>query len=165
MKNLISLLTYVLELSKKNELIQTRCFKTELYAKFLNQSLFDKYEINKAMAHPFNRFVPCDLEGNFLEKPIDYDLWLKQYEKSGITIGFDKNLEYKIASSRCLFENMTILKDGFLYHNNNYTGLYISVTAIKENDDGRDLHIIEDLVDYGFQLTPTAQKLIGVNPN
>ena len=39
------------------------------YADFLSQNLSERYEVNGVMAHPLNRFVACDLNGNILEEP------------------------------------------------------------------------------------------------
>lgn len=100
---LIPLSDYVLELEKeisKTEHYIDLGLLTVKYTKFLKQNLSEPYEVNGVTAHPLNRFVPTDLEGNVLEfKAKDY---------------FSNNKDwgqYKQSKDRCLFEGCFIVPD------------------------------------------------------
>ena len=159
MKNLISLLTYVLEIPKST-IIQLKLFKIELYANFLNQNLSDRYEANGVMAHPLNRFTPCDLEGNFLKKPNPDDFKNKSLDEFTVAVE-----NFRQATKRVLFEN-TWLKDIGSQYMVVYDGNNMFIYSINRNKmEYKEPIIIDDLVKYKLELTNTAQKIIGVSPN
>ncbi len=91
-------------------------------------------------------FVPCDLDGNVLEEPsinkTDYLYHTKEYEE---------------AKDRVLFEGFQLLfnEDGISHVKT--SRVFIGIGHLK------GLHkTIEDLVEYNLELTPTAQKQIGL---
>jgi len=109
-------------------------------------------------------FVPCSEDGNVLEHP--------NYIKGERTSQFynDKMDEYKQAKDRCLFDRFEFTETHmkgidsnlnlfvFPYGNNRF-GLTKKQEAFRT---WFQLFNIEDLVQCDLQLTPTAQKQIGL---
>lgn len=164
MKKLIPLLKYVLELPK-DLLIQVRLFKIELYANFLNQQLTSEYEVNGVITNGLNRFIACTPDGKILTEPIHIFSDHPDKNQSRMYQNSDVVKEYNSAQSRILFYS-DYLEDKFL------SSIRIDGTVIfwKKKEDTiwtvtPDFLKIEDLIKLKPQLTPTAQKLIGVSPN
>jgi len=152
MKNLISMVAFILQDNGIHQVVS--------YAKFL----FQKLELWM--------FVPCKLVDGVwvvLEEPKEIPC-AECLDHHSLTCDFCKEelKEYQQAKERCLFE-------GFEYKKElkNSGGNY---THFLENKDiqiyiqwggfhlfGKyDLKTIEDLVKYNIELTPTAQKQIGL---
>ena len=133
MENLISMTDFVLEQSsilrhsgdsfniKKYDYI----IKSEYYAKFLKQPL------------ELWMFVPCDKEGNVLEKRAPligmYDL---------------KTIKYQESKERCLFKGFTY--DGLQYID--YQNYCINVLTLPKLT-------VENLIKYNLTLTETAKNI------
>lgn len=114
------------------------------YMKFLSRKL------------KLGMFVPCDLEGNVLEKPKDATQFLHGIEYDLVTAKkeYSKQLkEYQQAESRVLFE-----VDG------SYDLLGDIYDSMGKNTELEDLNI-EDIVNiigyYEITLTKSAKELIG----
>jgi hypothetical protein len=147
---LISMTDFVLEQVKllktqENNILQFRNNITN-YAYFLKQPL--KLEM----------FVPCDEDGNVLEMPVNYEIWLKLHnndvggEKG--TFGFLIHEEYQKAKEKVLFEGFEIAtnKEGEKVILGDYTCLKVS-----DLENGT----IEDLVKYvHIKITESAVKRI-----
>ena len=155
MKNLIPILTYILELPKEI-LIQTRLYKIELYASFLNQNLIERYEIYNTKAHPINRFIPCDLEGNILKQPIPEDYsgktkhWVQDFRSAEEEFKLSKNVYIKHNYSYLLGDNITFLTTQGGSRIANYTTDGWIIT-----DDFKHLRI-ENLIEYDLILSDSA---------
>lgn len=118
---------------------------------FLKQNLSELYLVNGVIAHPLNRFVPTDLDGNVLEEP--------RSEKDIIqdSIGncrriTNKELKFQQAKQRVLFEGfeMTVNVHGVWYVEKS-GGCICSDTN----------STVEDVVKFNPTLTQTALKMIG----
>ena len=141
---------FVLEQSKTNDIdfIQglqklERIYK---YANFLKQPL------------QLWMFVPCDEDGNVLEKPICQEYALA-------------NKKYQQAKGRCLFDGFEFTESQNFSTVNKiknsvhwYTKDRLYLTTKKENGYHSyfQLFTVEDLVQCDLQLTPTALKQIGL---
>ena len=85
---LISMVKFVLEQAKKNSIDSHElALNSYNYANFLNQPL------------TLGMFVPCDEDGNVLEEPNGFDLWI-----SGIVSDSDEFNKYQQAKEKVLFE-------------------------------------------------------------
>jgi hypothetical protein len=110
-------------------------------------------------------FVPCDKDGNFLEEP---DLTCKRPESKGNCQCGEESVkdcrewwnEYQVAKQRVLFEGFEYVEQlenkkdkNVPYHKFLYNGqlFYIEFEGT-----------IERIVEREFELTQTAQKLIGL---
>jgi hypothetical protein len=143
MKKLIPMTDFVLERSKQSiiDLTFEESIKKTIkivkeifeYAKFLKQPL--KLEM----------FVPCDEDGNVLEMPVNYDVWLELHNKNVDgekgTIGFLLHEEYQKAKEKVIFEgfelcpnNGNVLKKG---------NILINIS---------NLETIEDLIPYNLEV-------------
>lgn len=112
-----------------------------------------KFDSFLLLALEVGMFVPCDENGEILEEPV----WQQEWEK-GKVAKFElclKSLRYKQAKERCLFE-------GFIFKAENEKSFTVELDGetfwIEKNET------IEDLLgfDHEFELTPTAQKKIGI---
>lgn len=102
------------------------------YAKFLKQKL------------ELWMFVPCDLDGNVLEKACESSV--KGCRDCACS-------EYEKAKKRCLFEILSYEEDSKNYW-------YFGITEF--NLIGVDkVEIVESLATYGLTLTETAKKQLG----
>lgn len=91
MKNLIQMVDYVIDTYKEESkymLNEVFANKVHDYAKLLNSK------------PTLSMFVACDDEGNVLEEPINYDVWVKLDK----TIGFTEHEKYQTALSKVIFE-------------------------------------------------------------
>ena len=90
-------------------------------------------------------FVPCDEDGNVLEEPDSIGV--------GNYFYYEKALDqYQQAKERCLFEGLQFdYETATVYYG---IGLVIYMLGASKT--------IEDLVKYNLELTPTAQKQIGL---
>lgn len=147
MKNrLIPLSDYVLEVHKDRQkpvngfgdfLGRTMDTRIIDYTLFLKQNLSEPYEVNGVTAHPLNRFVPTDLEGNVLEDP----------NSSFNLIGKTLELEFKQyteAKSRVLFD-----------------GFEDSLGVREIVDSNLCIENIINLFTHYITLTPTGAKMCG----
>jgi hypothetical protein len=122
-----------------------RFWACERYAKFLKQPL------------ELWMFVPCDDNGNVLEKPKNL-IWQKDdvcIMANGVIINNNEyiNILHK-AKERCLFEGFEFEKQKDYYIITlNGNGLWVSWNKSKK---------IENLIEFNLQLTPTALKEIGL---
>ena len=125
------------------------------YTKFITQNLADRYTINGFDAHPLNRFLPTDKEGNVLDMP--------KYKMPACDTDFrwmESLKQYQEAKDRVLFEGFKIVKDDnarFLQYEDGTVIMYRNV------DTGQWKAIlsqtIEDLGNYfDLTLTPNAIK-------
>ncbi len=165
MKNLISLLAYVMELPK-DMLIQTRLFRIELYAHFLNQKLSDRYEVNGVMAHPNNRFIPCGLSGDSITEPEYYKHYgqYSNFTDSKFEDFFEDSNDFTEWNYQC--EQYKQSKLRILFENFYWDGRFFTDGKIKIGRMSFENNKINQLLGYdNLQLTSTAQKLIGVSPN
>ena len=160
MENLTSMTAFVLEQretstheTKQHEWYFKEVVKLDKirnYANFLKQPL------------ELGMFVPCDEDGNVVEKPEENDLngsFLK------MQINYNKEVKWEFAKERCLFEGFELIikPNGNRYIQKNETIIFYNT----ENDNGvwrvnRKFISIEDLVKYNLKLTPTAQKQLGL---
>ena len=106
-------------------------------------------------------FVPCGKDGNVLEEPKQKEHWTS--EGFGAYSMSIKDIEnYNKAKERVLFKIIKprlINKNLFLYE----SYIYYSEGLIYENNDGRSLELIEDLISFtDLTLTETAIKQIGL---
>jgi len=108
--------------------------KIRTYANFLKQPL------------ELWMFVPCDEDGNVLEKPKGTDLNSSFFEMQE-----DYNLEvkYEIAKEKCLFEDCELM-DGWCIHLSDGT-LFAGIDKLSG-------YTVEDLTHYKPLLTQTAIK-------
>lgn len=132
MKNLISMTDFVLEQLEINQ--STSEFK-EVVVKYTN---FLKQPLELWM------FVPCDEDGNILEKPREFKNKFSTFEK------------YQQAKEKCLFERFTNSdekENSFVFTVNDVGGYWIP-----KNDtiEGLMLNFIPDFI----ELTKTAIKQI-----
>ena len=110
-------------------------------------------------------FVPCDLDGNVLVKPLIFYLEQDMKRLKGIELEIANSVnnrakEYKEAKDRCLFE-------GFEYRKMNRENIWY----LRDTCTGHIVHIYEHLTvegqtdlkeKYLLTLTPTALKNIGL---
>jgi hypothetical protein len=151
MKNLISMTDFVL--SENYGSYDLLYFLHVKYAIFLKQPL------------TLGMFVPCDLEGNVLEEPVNHETWLSLHNSKGSTIGFDKHLEYQEAKERCLFEGFQVEEHEMNTYsvrceNNILNPMWCFIDNIWVCAKG--ISTIEDLIKYSLELTPTALKQLGL---
>lgn len=165
MNKLIPLSNYVLEQLDKvnNGKISNVSFRRNLehYTHFLHQNLNDRYEINGVSAHPLNRFIPCDLEGNVFEEP-------KKIAGNIAMAAYYKTLnEYKQAKDRVLFEDFHVNKPNkenddwipsICYANILHVFWDYSFNEETEWKLSKGLSTIQDLCKYNLPLTETALK-------
>ena len=80
------------------------CDESELYTADIVHKLY-KYANFLEQILTLGMFVPCDLDGNVLEKPLHYDEWISEYKK-GFIHEYDSKvmLEYQQAQGRVLFK-------------------------------------------------------------
>lgn len=146
-KKLIPLSDFVLEQKKKlgeSQLISSILDTTQLifnYAEFLKQPL--KLEM----------FVPCDEDGNFLEKPADDDYSFYTHKNQSV------QEEYQQAQEKVLFDGFEVsgnkITDGVndVYYMGS-CGKYRKHCLMGDN--------VEYLVNWNLLLTPSALKKIGI---
>jgi len=132
-------------LNSKSEL---HYFKvTQNYANFLKQPL------------ELWMFIPLDKDGNVLEEPdqnnTKYDVYISNDEVDCNYGLYDEDcLEYQKSKERCLFGIYSFEgeDDNLWYFSKNE----ITLTGIDK------FKTIEDIIDFEFELTKTAEKLIGL---
>jgi len=148
MKTLIGMRYFVLE-QNKNSLTTRECFINCLnYANFLEQPL------------ELWMFVPCKLVNG---------VWvvLSTELEEGMTFNeIDKvNKEYQQAKEKCLFEEFEVIEISKNFKIIKNKKLDCQVLASQYENHYylcSEFQIIEDLVKYNLQLTPTAIKQIGL---
>lgn len=115
-------------------------------------------------------FVPCDEEGNVLNKPTIYYNGSVLMNLDGISLEIalkinDKVSIYEKAKERCLFEGLEF-ED--IQPSTEYNYYHLNGNKIFEANNQykffpyRGLRTIEDLVKYDLTLTKTAIKQIGL---
>jgi hypothetical protein len=145
---------FVLEQAMSTKTILNRFMEVQNYANFLKQPL------------ELWMFVPCDENGNVLEAPECYG---KKYTDDIPEKELILHEEFVQAKERCLFEGFEVIDNN---HFNSYDKSISSEggnIAFRTKNNGNwvfvmGVKIIEDLVKYNLQLTPTAQKQIGCAP-
>lgn len=128
------------------------------YANFLKQNLSERYQINGVLAHPLNRFIPCDLDGNVLSEPKNFHTYKLIKKNDSFLLGEESwkrsCQQYQEAKERVLFEGCVydeemevvryaVGKDLFYTGSCNYENKYIT---------------IEDLTNLDLTLTDNAVK-------
>lgn len=98
MKTLISMTDFVLSNEVKSTLEYSDSYKIiRSYAQFLKQPL------------TLGMFVPCDEDGNVLEEPKNYELWIKRALNIPYDLDLSKYEKYQQAIERVLFEGFELL--------------------------------------------------------
>ena len=104
------------------------------YALFLKQPL------------TLSMFIPTDSEGNVLENPQNYDIWLMLHKSKGSTIGFTGHEIYKGAKEKVLFKGFSVCNRQSelicLIYNNEH---YLLTNLLKGT--------LEDLVKFNLELS------------
>lgn len=99
-------------------------------------------------------FIPCDLEGNFLIEPANYDNFLFHKNDEAIKdnrVKFPKSKEYHQAKERVLFDgDFEFLTDEYIRIN--------GWTVFNTGGGFHSFEIVEDLVEVGLELTPSTIK-------
>ena len=109
-------------------------------------------------------FVPCDEKGNVWKFPPTKEEWewCKKDSTEAEQSFKQKEFYYQQAKERVLFKIINprlINKNLFLYE----SYIYYSEGLIYENNDGRSLELIQDLISFtDLTLTQTAIKQIGL---
>ena len=128
---------------------------TNAYANFLKQPL------------QLGFFVPCDENGNVLEKPINFNVWEKMHKSEGSTMGFSEHEKYLKAKERVLFKYFKVVE----YSDNTIEivsdtapNFIIPFKKLSNKDWEQRYNHIEDLLKsiIKIQLTETAIKQIGL---
>jgi hypothetical protein len=129
-------------------------------AHFLQQKLSEPYDINGVSAHPLNRYVPTDLEGNVLDVPMGFWDW------HGLSPDeVEKCKQYQEALDRVIFEGLEVkesyVRDEFVLDNN------VSISKIRETKTLLDCvngefeyKTIEDLTSLELTLTKSGEQLL-----
>lgn len=163
MENLISMTDYVLEqkevaLENPNTIIALGRFLDNVtnYAKFLSMPL------------ELKMFVPCDDEGNVLEKELFSPIWEDYHNKKGGNHElYLHNLkiynEYQKALSEVIFEGFelktrTAFNNGYEFvvdKNEIFYPYWRNPVLGWESSKG--LRTVEDLIKFGIKLTPNAK--------
>ena len=142
MKNLIPMTDFVLESENKcrDNIITLK--QTFSYANFLKQKL------------ELWMFVPCDLDGNVLER--------LNFTADGYPI-YDGGSKYKEAKERCLFEGFDVVANTNFVTIWQLNGKYLNWDKDSLNFTFFYGFNIERLMqEFNLKLTPTAQKQIGL---
>jgi len=160
MEKLISMTDFVLEQMKNTETLKDNFVKTAAYANFLKQHL------------ELWMFVPCDEDGNVLEEPKDYKVWLSA---GSAFMNIDEILpcqKYQEAKERCLFEGFEFIesqKKGielnlnlFISPYNNGGRIYLTKKKSNGFHSWFQLFTIEDLIQCDLILSQNALKQIGL---
>lgn len=123
-------------------------FDIAQYNLFIKQNLSERYEVNGVNAHPLNRFVPCDLDGNVLVESEIYD---------------SSYIKYQQAKDRVLFEGWKIVQLGSTIHvlKNKNTGKILEWCLIMDRINPVRVSTIEDLIPFKATLTKTGAELCG----
>lgn len=151
---LIPLSEYVLQEEKTLDNILNENLPTikiaESYDRIVNYTKFLRQPLTLSM------FVPVDENGNVLTEP-DSD----NYE-DGI-VYYEKLNKYVEAKEKVLFEGFEVGYDGASIISVDPVSEDLPRLSFDKNDgDCRPYKTVEDLVQYGLPLTPSALKLIGV---
>jgi len=149
---LIPMTDFVLELKGNLDSNPSNKWKDCLnYAKFLKQPL------------ELGMFVPCDEDGNVVEKPEETDLngsFLK------MQINYDKEVKWEIAKERCLFEGFSDSIGLPQYRHYISDGMQAVFYVIKNGSTYSKIlgmKTIEDLTNKTpIQLSQTAIKQLGL---
>lgn len=124
--------------------------RIENYAKFLKQPL------------ELGMFVPCDEDGNVLEKPLE--------NESLSSLDAGSRIQYQKAKERVLFKGVTVESDMYKQTKRTFWNLGNKRIALKlEFYSGRvefefclyDMKV-EDIVSLNFELTESAIKQLGL---
>lgn len=154
---LISMTDFVFNQINQKQSVSEFKESVKKYAELLKQTL------NLGM------FIPCDLEGNILEEPEEYNLNDSFYKMQK---GFNDEVKHIEAKYRVLFNGLKIEKD--MHHATKRTFYFIGTTRIAlflEFHSGEkelsfslnhDNKTIEDLIKYDLHLTENAIKQLGL---
>lgn len=109
-------------------------------------------------------FVPCDSEGNVLEKPKNYDEWLKKKLNTPYELDLNKYEQYQQALDRVVFEGFEVTVDSDTIIRVYHKELKIMIDLYDNRFDFRKLdsfdyaiensnkHSISDLCGYGLKV-------------
>ncbi len=103
-------------------------------------------------------FIPCDLDGNVLEKPIKH-VGVKSMELKSIRVYEALRMQYQEALDRVLFEGFRIKetrKGEFLLDKDSVCIMYLNTE--KDKWETILFKTIEDLTELGLTLTKSAKK-------
>lgn len=156
MKKLISMTDFVLERNQRMQNGLVRRINSE-YNKIIHYANFLKQPLTLGM------FVPCDLDGNFLEESINYDAYKMGISEKDFHYNFVDCLEYQEAKDMVLFE-------GFHSFMNNVSNGTFEISLetywfsdIQENGICfGQAKTLEDLIPFSLILTESAKKKIGL---
>jgi len=157
MKNLIGMVAFVLERNKAEESCREDFVKCVRYANFLKQPL------------TLGMFVPAKLVDGVwvvLEEPKCYG---KKYTEDIAEEELILHEEFVQAKERCLFDGFEVVETPH-YNTEMPKSIciyeFLHVFWWHKNQDkwelSKEISTIEDLVKYNLELTPTAQKQIGL---
>ena len=136
-----------------------RLIKIFRYKAFISQNLSERYTINTFSAHPLNRFLPCDLDGNVLSEPKG---WI---DDGSDDTGLLDDIEYRVfqeAKSRVIFKGFSVLYGSeenpvkAIYNRDLGHEIRISDFHCFSHDTNFDCKTIEDLGDLDLELTVSA---------
>lgn len=151
---------FVLHEERFKEDSDTAIFKVTNYAQFLKQPL------------TLGMFVPCDADGNVLEKPKDFNDFLFNSDTSTPTKDYyvihGKHInEYYQAKERILFEGFEIkdYPDVISFYTSwgyfDWDKEFLHFIDI-ENNYSTTIETVENLLKYRLELTESAKKQIGI---
>lgn len=142
---LIKLSDYIdelFELLQSGEISETTFIdKTIRYKMFKAQNLLERYEINGVSAHPLNRFIETDEEGNVLSES---DFYQKGCNKNEHTEFMRLREQFQEAKERVLFTS-EILREL------SNEDIIIEVRMMRATCE-----TVEDLIPYDLTLTESA---------
>ncbi len=147
------------------KLIPMTDFVLEQYEKQTNPTIFEETVHNYAnfLKQPLKleMFVPCDEDGNVLEMPVNYDVWLELHNKNVDgekgTIGFLLHEEYQKAKEKVIFErfNVThkeIYDKKYLRLTNNIVNIHIYGKIFVDIKSQTYVKTVEDLTSYNLEI-------------
>ncbi len=160
MIKLIPMTDFVLQRAEKSILPLTVQETFKDGAKITNEIFSYAYFLNKRLE--LNMFVPCDKDGNILEKPKKYNNWIN-YNYSGTDIGFeDEKLcrQYQKAELKVLFKGFNFkgeINDVFVLKNCDFNLLFSIKSKFFINHMRIECLVFRDLI-----LSKTAKKQLGL---
>lgn len=138
------------------------------YVRLTKQKKTERYEINGFYAHPLNRFLPCDKDGNVLEKPNKDDYIFEEHEeiygnpREYRDEDYEKDVElFEEALDRILFKGCEFVSEE---HDDDYQfisfgKIHIAVEVGKDTwEFCNNSETIEDLRELGLELTENTTK-------
>ena len=134
--------------------------KTMQYVKFLKSRLAKTYLVNGVQAHPLNRFVPTDLDGNILAEPIDCggcdSVTEPIKDNCGNCYATDYTLIFQQAKERVIFDGCTYDQELEIV---TFNGFDLCYPCSWDNQTIEDL--LGDLIELQVPLTKTGKFITG----